>query len=158
MRTNCFCPAPSIHPNTSPLWLRFYSPECTPSVINSSTFSMIIITKTTITDLPSVLIIISLVVVIIQSEGELKGDERNRYILMNRKYLTGSLMSADIRPYSWGGGGGAEARPPPAAFELIDGIIRAWWRWLEERGPPCNLQNQEGQDDSLARKVLVDPL
>jgi len=61
---------------------------------------MIIITKTTITDLPSVLIIISLVVVIIQSEGELKGDERNRYILMNRKYLTGSLMSADIRPYS----------------------------------------------------------
>lgn len=70
---------------------------------------MIIITNTTINDLPSFIIIVSTITVIIQSEGQLKGDERNPYLFINRKYLTDSLMSTDIRLHS---GEGTAARPP----------------------------------------------
>lgn len=129
-----------------------YNSECTLSVINSSTFSIITITKTTINDLLSSIIIISNIMVIIQSEGQLKGDTRNWYPFINRKYLMRSLMSADISVRSRGGG---SSTTPTDCFELISGIISAWWWWLEERGPPCQLSFRTTRQLSRTTASLI---
>jgi len=81
------------------------------SVIYKSTCSSITITKTTTNDLLS--FIITTIVLIIQSKDQLKGDERNGHLFINRRYLTSSLMSIDIRLHS---GEGTEAWPPLTAL------------------------------------------
>lgn len=55
---------------------------------------------------------------IIQSEGQLKGNERNSSLFISSDYLVASLMSADMSLHSGerAGGGGAAASPPLTAL------------------------------------------